>query len=593
MTHKLEHILIINFRSCKKTDISLADYTPLVGYNNGGKSNILAAIKWLLRRSSLSNSYFYDEAHPIVVTGVISGITEDLLSQLEQNHKASIEPFLSEGKLSIRRTQNKPNDSASKIIFEVRDPNIAQDEDGSWKSNPAGIDNAISVLFPEPIEVGAMENAEEDVGKWKTSTTIGKLISEVMIPVEQEHGAAKNEVLQGLQQKLAADGNNRAPELDGFDMAANEKLEELFPGIKIKIHVPSPEIKEVFKSGTIKVYEDENPLGRDVAALGHGAQRSIQMALIRHLADVKRKEENSASRTLLLIDEPELYLHPQAIEQVRAALKRLSNEGYQIIFSTHSPQMITAQDLCNALLIRKTDDEGTYARDRLADAVKSAITDAPAQTEMLFSLSNSSQILFCEHVVLIEGKTENRLLPYLFEEVRGATLGQEKIAVVKQDGVSNTAKALKVLNAMDLPAKAIVDLDYAFRCANSDGYLEDNDEDIVACKDILNDISVNLGINLQDGLPTSKNSSMSASEAFAELAKDERSHEHINSLHNKLLENGIWLWKKGACEHHLGIQGKTEGIWASFLNELEANGFNTAVKDHEGVRAMITWLCNE
>ena len=59
---------------------------------------------------------------------------------------------------------------------------------------------------------------------------------------------------------------------------------------------------------------------------------------------------------------------------------------------------------------------------------------------------------------------------------------------------------------------------YAFRCANSDGYLEDNDEDIVACKDILNDISVNLGINLQDGLPTSKNSSMSASEAFAELA---------------------------------------------------------------------------
>ena len=117
MTHKLEHVSIANFRSCKKAEISLADFTPLVGYNNGGKSNILAAIKWLLRRSSLGGTYFYDEAQPIVVSGVISGITEDLLNQLEQKHKTSIEPFLSDGKLSIRRTQNKPNDSASKIIF--------------------------------------------------------------------------------------------------------------------------------------------------------------------------------------------------------------------------------------------------------------------------------------------------------------------------------------------------------------------------------------------------------------------------------------------------------------------------------------------
>jgi len=317
------------------------------------------------------------------------------------------------------------------------------------------------------------------------------------------------------------------------------------------------------------------------------------MALIRHLADVKRKEEKGASRTLLLIDEPELYLHPQAIEQVRAALKKLSNEGYQIIFSTHSPQMITAQDLCNALLIRKTDEDGTYARDRLADAVKKAISDAPAQTEMLFSLGNASQILFSEHVLLIEGKTENRLLPYLFEDVREATLGQEKIAVVKQDGGSNTAKALQVLAAMDLPAKALVDLDYAFRCASSDGYLTDDDEDIAACKTILNDISAGLGINLHDGLPTNKNSAMPACDAFAELAKDTRSHPHIESLHNKLRSHGIWLWKNGACEHHLGIQGKTEGVWASFLGNLQTNGFDTTVGDHEGVRAMITWLCDQ
>ena len=67
-----------------------------------------------------------------------------------------------------------------------------------------------------------------------------------------------------------------------------------------------------------------NPAGRDVSALGHGAQRSIQMALVRHLADIKRDSGEQASNTILLIDEPELYLHPQAIEVLRDALKTLS-----------------------------------------------------------------------------------------------------------------------------------------------------------------------------------------------------------------------------------------------------------------------------
>src|SRR5690606_1984138 len=122
----------------------------------------------------------------------------------------------------------------------------------------------------------------------------------------------------------------RAPELTTFDEQVNGKLDAFFPDINIKVHVPTPELKEVFTKGTIKVYENQNELGTDVSALGHGAQRSIQMALIRHLADLKINAGEQTTTTLLLIDEPELYLHPQAIEILRESLKALSTQGYQI-----------------------------------------------------------------------------------------------------------------------------------------------------------------------------------------------------------------------------------------------------------------------
>ncbi|MCX6866013.1 MAG: AAA family ATPase [Verrucomicrobia bacterium] len=44
--HTLAHISISNFRSCKNVSLPLGDFTPVVGYNNAGESNILTAIEW-------------------------------------------------------------------------------------------------------------------------------------------------------------------------------------------------------------------------------------------------------------------------------------------------------------------------------------------------------------------------------------------------------------------------------------------------------------------------------------------------------------------------------------------------------------------
>lgn len=588
MTHILSEITIRNFKSIRNETFELSAFTPLVGYNNAGKSNMLEAIKWLLRKTALSDSSFHDTALPVEMEGVISGITQAILDQLPENQRTSIQPFLIGDSLSIKRVQPQPNIGVAQIRLLVKDPaNIGTANE--WRANPTGLDQAIQALFPEPIHIGAMENAEEDVSKSKNTTTIGKLLSEIIGPIQTSYSTQVQTALDGIKDLLDADGTSRAAELNAFDAAVNGKVESFFPGVNIKVHVPTPELKEVFSKGTIKVFENLNPAGRDVSALGHGAQRSIQMALVRHLADIKRDSGEQASNTILLIDEPELYLHPQAIEVLRDALKTLSTQGYQVIFSTHSPFMITSKDVGNTLLIRKNDTHGTHERNSLRAAIPTVVSTAPSQLELIFSLSHSSNILFSERVILAEGTTENRLLPSIIQKVTTRTIGLHKTALVSMGGSGNTKKAMSVLNTMDIPTKAIVDLDFALKHGERDGFLTAGDTDVASIRAHLASIAPVHAITLNAGWPT--NSSMSAADAFRLLAREAAIQTNLSSLKAKMQAAGIYVWTKGTIEDHLGGISKNETGWANFNARLEAEDlFAILPNDHQEICDLVTWL---
>lgn len=588
MTHILSEITIRNFKSIRNETFELSAFTPLVGYNNAGKSNMLEAIKWLLRKTALSDSSFHDTALPVEMEGVISGITQAILDQLPENQRTSIQPFLFGDSISIKRVQPQPNVGVAQIRLLVKDPaNIGTANE--WRANPTGLDQAIQALFPEPIHIGAMENAEEDVSKSKNTTTIGKLLAEIIGPIQTSYSTQVQTALDGIKDLLDADGTSRAAELNAFDAAVNGKVESFFPGVNIKVHVPTPELKEVFSKGTIKVFENLNPAGRDVSALGHGAQRSIQMALVRHLADIKRDSGEQASNTILLIDEPELYLHPQAIEVLRDALKTLSTQGYQVIFSTHSPFMITSKDVGNTLLIRKNDTHGTHKRNSLRAAIPTVVTTAPSQLELIFSLSHSSNILFSERVILAEGTTENRLLPSIIQKVTTRTIGLHKTALVSMGGSGNTRKAMLVLNTMDIPTKAIVDLDFALKHGERDGFLTAGDADVAAIQAHLSSIAPTHAITLNAGWPT--NSSMSAADAFRLLAREAAIQANLISLKAKMQAAGIYVWTKGTIEDHLGGIPKNETGWANFNARLDTEDLNVILpNDHQEIIDLVTWL---
>lgn len=534
----------------------------------------------MINKKTLALTDFNNVDKTVEVVGEISGIDSQALELLTASQKSSIEKYILDEKLIIKRKQSTPS-SAREVKLEVKDP-----ETGDWNPNPTGIDNALKKILPEPIVISAMGDSEEDVTKNKTTTTIGKLISEITKPIEEAYKDDLNKTLGDLKKKLSFDGENRAEELEDFDKVINEKLNDTFPDLKVKLDVSLPSFSDIFKTSTLKVMEGEEI--RNIGMLGSGSVRAIQMSLIRQLADIK-KGKHELSRTLLMIDEPELYLHPFAIEQLRIALKLLAEEGYQIIFTTHSPLLIKRNDIHNTLIIRKCSTEGTLVRTRIKEALEKAQEKCTSQFNDVFKLDNASQILFCEKALMVEGKTEERIFPRLFEECTKATLVSNNCAFISLGGCGSLEGMRHVLDAMGIPHKSIVDLDFVIKTRlldNKEAYLEKFKAKFLSLKE-------EHGIHITDnGFPSSKKGIVRASEAFAILAKEDDMLGVIEEIHEKLKDKNIWIWKKGDFEQHLNLSSKNEETWERFLNDLEEKGITELEVEHNDLVNVCEWIKN-
>ena len=543
MSHMLAEIEIKNFRSIKDAKFTLSDYTPLVGYNNAGKSNIIRAIGWLLNKSVLTENDFNKKNNSIEVSGVIGGITTELLDNIGDIHRKKIEPYINNEKLCIRRCQANPNVVAKDIVLEVLNP-----ANGVWSKNPGGIDNAISVLFPEPIKIQAMQDVQSDISANKTSSTIGQILKEIIIKVKEKHKTSIESALDGILNMFSCNGNNRVQEFKDHETGINDKLKDFFPELSAKLHIPTPMIDDLFKACTLKIFDGTNH--NDANYLGHGSVRAIQMALLCYLSDVINNSTAPGRKTLLLIDEPELYLHPQAIEKVRLALKSLSRGNFQVVFSTHSAIFIPPSDAINTLIVRKNTEKGTYAL-KTGRAASAAIGDAPHQAGHLFNLLNGSEILFTEKVIIGEGKSEI-LLPYIFEKTKGKTFLASGIGFVRTDGVSNYLKTRNILKEMGVGVKFIADIDFIFN--NSKELDIETTPQYMQCITKLQSMAAQEPnkINLNGNRAQKCAGGYTAAEVYELLANQEPTN--IQALHDKIKADfDIWVWTKGALEKHLNI----------------------------------------
>jgi putative ATP-dependent endonuclease of OLD family len=550
-SHAIDRVKIRNFRLCKAVDLGLAPLTPLVGINNAGKSTILRAIAWALSPRKLETDAFNDPDLEVEVALRIVGLTDDLLAKIpDDKHRKAIEPCCVDGILWIRVLASAKDGKPDRQVWDVA-ATPGSDPPTAWKKYPTGLPEAVQCLLPDALHIDATKDLSEDLGKAKAGTTIKGLLDEVMGPVMERHkeltGAV--ETIRGI---LDPQSTDRSPFLEDFDRASTLALQDFFPGLTLRLNPASIELKEFFKAGDLMVHDDASKDLRRFDQVGAGAQRSIQMALVRRLADLQRPLATSSSRRLLLIDEPELFLHPQAARFLRDALEKLAQGTFQVVFSTHSPLML-GRRAAEATVIVGRNEGGCFTRTPLGVAVKQAVADHAAQARVLFELGSLADIYFSELVVICEGKTERALLPLLYAKERRG----RHVAFVSLRGGDSTRGALCVLAAMQIAAGAIVDLDFGFSGTGSN-LLSDKQGTLTRAREIFQRLAGTGAFEVGDnGFPKTKGVENPAVgwEAFA---RDTEGASLVGQVHDELLAQGIWMWRVGAVEDVLHIAGKGE-----------------------------------
>ena len=581
---RIEPSTITNFCSCTTVTIPLNSFNPVIGYNNSGKSNILRAISWLLRKSVLQEHSFNDPTQPIFVEGTISNVS---LAILPANQQQQVARFVSRGNLNIRRRQDAPGVPAAQVRIEVRDP--ATDE---WVPNPVGLDNAIGVLFPDPLYIEAMDDAADDIGKFAAKNTIGLLLKYTVEQIRTNNAASLQTLLNDLQTLDShLTGPRRLAELNSLENQASTEISEFFPGLGIHLDIQSPTLDELVKGATISL-SDVGGHKRPFTSFGHGAQRTVQMALIKLLASQMNQRAANGATIVLLIDEPELYLHPQAIELLRDALETLSQGNFQVIFSTHSPLMLGNSHILNTSIIYRGANDETLTRTKLSTAT-SVIATHPHHASVVFSIQNSTYFLFSEKVLVVEGKTERMLLPEIYKTLSTRSISQDKTCIIEGSSSTSTWPITQVLQSVGYTPKAIVDLDYIFKIAPSNGLIDASTQDFIDCKNWFAQNHQNIGFHLgTDGFPSKRGpngtiSSTSPEQAFERMAQ--AMTNQVSNLCHILRNNGIWAWSKGAIESHLGIQ-KNDPARMAFISTMATTGDVIHATHPADLQAFVHWL---
>ncbi len=169
---------------------------------------------------------------------------------------------------------------------------------------------------------------------------------------------------------------------------------------------------------------------------------------------------SSSGKSVLLIDEPGLYLH--AIAQ-RDILKHLedSSKTSQILVSTHSPYLIEPNKLERVRLVLKSDSRGTQIENKL-HASSDAETLTPILTAIGLELNQGIANVALQSNVIVEGPSD-----YFYLTALSEILNSSDINFVSGGGAGNMTKVGTILQGWGTKVLYLFDNDKAFQNAKS------------------------------------------------------------------------------------------------------------------------------
>jgi len=340
----LQEFRIKNFRSIKDTgDFPLRRMLALIGENNCGKSNIMAAIERFVTGGAAGTTEedFNEPSSPIVIKAtfgdlssseqrrwqsyLVNGrlILEKHLSLEDDGQSAKrkvkgdyhgyrAEPtdwFLSLTKIAEREGQ-RPNwkniveqnnlpgyflqdGSCNKTVFSkallryLSENSVPHDVPDLSQTHALGLESNVVATLPKVYFLKAITDYNDEIDKRTSNTTFRRLmgdLSERIIKKDPDYAKIEQSLQQvkHLLNRATLGGVTRLQSLTTIEDRITELLKRLMPlvsGVSLKVEVD--DISDIFSKGIAVSVHDG--VETDVLTKGHGLQRCIVFALLQAL----------------------------------------------------------------------------------------------------------------------------------------------------------------------------------------------------------------------------------------------------------------------------------------------------------------------
>ncbi|HCU01815.1 TPA: hypothetical protein DIC62_03415 [Candidatus Nomurabacteria bacterium] len=473
---KITRILIENYKSVKKIDFKPNNsINTFIGGNSAGKSNIVDAINWLLGPMYPSFNSVCKEDHFL-------GKEENrILIRLEFNDGHNLEMN------EYREVQNYQGEKEIKsgLFYDGLPYNCKGEIREKYCAAYLGVDRKILDYLPSSKwslvgrilqEVNKKFMGETFTHKGETKTKEAWLKNWLTIIRDQLLFSVKDESGEEIMKKF-------------LTIVQEESAKQLNrPQSDFQVDLSLYDPWNFYKTLQLIVKEPDMDLEFQASNLGMGVQASISIAILKAYSEL-----NLANKSPIFIDEPELFLHPQAQRNFYKILKDLSEdklddngnivrEGTQIFYTTHSANFLSTGNFNQIFIVRKTKEEGTYIKytdiDKFLIDLKKRKGISSTRGEFLLRYKNAyentgdtqkaNEGFFAKKIILVEGQSESLLLPYFFDLI-GFDYTKEGISIVRCGCKDEIDRFYRLYNEFGIPCFVLFD---------GDKQLEGSDEEL-------------------------------------------------------------------------------------------------------------------
>jgi hypothetical protein len=221
----------------------------------------------------------------------------------------------------------------------------------------------------------------------------------------------------------------------------------LVPGVTIRFEAGPFTLDEAHKAVTLFL---DDGVPAPYYEKGSGLQSLVVIGMFWFYCD-----EFHQGGTLLLLEEPENYLHPHGRRLLVSTLRQFvkaAESQRQVLVSSHSEELVRGAGIEGPKLIRKLPSgESTIFRLPVAHG------HAERWRQIL---RRSPEVVFARHAILVEGGEVHLLSPVADRLLGEGQLDRSNISVVRVEGKEDFKKHVTMLESLDIQWTILTDKDF-------------------------------------------------------------------------------------------------------------------------------------